>query len=89
MAPGATPARTELAVPLRAGPAHRLVLTTTSKARWSAIRARSPISISARDRFGNPVSAAEVVVRVDGRPTPAAVTPSGRGDVLGGSACQL
>ncbi|HEX3901981.1 MAG TPA: hypothetical protein VH853_03965 [Polyangia bacterium] len=77
MTVGAAPARTELPVPLHAGPPHRLVLTATNKVLVVGDARAVSVSISARDRFGNPVSAADVFVRVDGRPTPAAVSPAG------------
>jgi hypothetical protein len=76
-APGATPARAELGVPLHAAPPYRLAIGTSSK-RLVVGDARSvTVSITARDRFANPISAANVFVRVDGRPTPVTVTPAG------------
>ena len=73
----ATGGRAELTLPLRAAPSGQLSITASD--RWLIVGDPRPLalSISARDRFGNPTSAAEVVVRVDGRPTPVVVTPAG------------
>jgi hypothetical protein len=76
-APGVTPARAELAVPLRAAPPRRLAIAATSKRLVVGDPRAVSVSISARDRFANPISAADVFVRVDGRPTPVVVTPAG------------
>src|SRR6185312_8021341 len=59
----------------------RLALTSTSKLLVGDPRPVSVV-VTARDRFGNPVSAAGVSVRVDGRPAPAtvAVVPPARYD---------
>jgi hypothetical protein len=76
-APGATPARAELAVPLHAAPPRRLAIAVNSKRLVVGDAQAVTVSISARDRFANPISAADVFVRVDGRPTPVMVTPAG------------
>jgi hypothetical protein len=75
-APGTPTAHSELTLPLHAGPARRLALAPTTKLLVGDARPVS-VAVTARDRFGNPVSAADVFVRVDGRPTPAAVSPAG------------
>jgi hypothetical protein len=77
VAPGAVPGRAELVIPLHAAsPSH---LSITASDRWLIVGDPRPLSlsISSRDRFGNPTSAADVSVRVDGRPTPVVVTPAG------------
>ena len=79
-APGQSPAtggRADLVIPLRAAPPSQLSIASSD--RWLIVGDLRPIalSISARDRFGNPTSAADVFVRVDGRPTPVVVTPAG------------
>ena len=79
-APGAPPARSEATLPLHAGPARRLALTSTSKLLVGDPRPVSVV-VTARDRFGNPVSAAGVSVRVDGRPAPTTVSPAGAATV--------
>ncbi len=80
VAPGtgtATGGRAELVIPLHAAPASQLSIASSD--RWLIVGDPRPIalSISSRDRFGNPTSAADVFVRVDGRPTPVVVTPAG------------
>jgi hypothetical protein len=79
-APGATAAHSEVTLRLHAGPARRLGVTPAGKLLVGDPRPVS-VTITARDRFGNPVSAAEVFVRVDGRPTPATVSPAGSATV--------
>jgi hypothetical protein len=80
-APGAgTPqsgGRAELVIPLHAAPPTQLSISASD--RWLIVGDPRPLSlsISARDRFGNPASVSDVVVRVDGRPTPVVVTPAG------------
>ena len=73
----ATGGRAELVIPLHAAPASQLSIASSD--RWLIVGDPRPIalSISSRDRFGNPTSAAGVSVRVDGRPTPVVVTPAG------------
>ena len=77
VAPGRVAGRAELVIPLRAAaPSH---LSITASDRWLVVGDPRPIfvSVSSRDRFENPTSAANVLVRVDGRPTPVVVTPPG------------
>jgi len=83
VAPGRVAGRTErdgraaLVIPLHAAPPSQLAITSSD--RWLIVGDPRPISlsVSARDRFGNPTSAADLFVRVDGRPTPVVVTPAG------------
>ena len=80
VAPGpsiAAGGRAELVIPLHAAPPSQLSITSSD--RWLIVGDPRPLSlsISSRDRFGNPASAANVFVRVDGRPTPVVVTPAG------------
>jgi hypothetical protein len=69
--------RAELVVPLHAGPPSQLSISASD--RWLIVGDPRPISvsISSRDRFGNPASASNLSVRVDGRPTPVVWTPAG------------
>ena len=69
--------RAQLAIPLQAAAPTELSIAASD--RWLIVGDQRPVSlsVSARDRFGNPVSAANVSVRVDGRPTPVVVTPAG------------
>ena len=62
--------RAELVIPLHPAPPSQLSISASD--RWLIVGDPRPISlsISSRDRFGNPASAAGVFVRVDGRPTP-------------------
>jgi hypothetical protein len=64
-------------VPLHAAPPRKLTIATTSQRLVVGETRPVTVSISARDRFANPTSAADVFVRVDGRPTPVTVTPAG------------
>jgi hypothetical protein len=69
--------RAEMAVLLRAAsPAH---LSITASDRRLIVGDPRPIllTVASQDRFGNPTPAADVRVRVDGRPTPVEVTPDG------------
>jgi hypothetical protein len=80
VAPGTTSAtsgRAELVIPLHAAPPSQLSITSSD--RWLIVGDPRPISlsISSHDRFGNPTSAADVFVRVDGRPTSVVMTPAG------------
>ena len=69
--------RAELVIPLRAAPPSQLSIASSD--RWLIVGDPRPLSlaISSHDRFGNPTSAADVFVRLDGRPTPVVVTPAG------------
>jgi len=77
VAPGRVAGRAELAVPLRAAPPGHLSITASD--RWLVVGDPRPIllSVASSDRFGNPTSAADVLARVDGHPTPVEVTPDG------------
>jgi hypothetical protein len=77
VAPGRIAGRAELAVPLKAAPPGYLSITASD--RWLIVGDPRPIAlaVASHDRFGNPTSAAGVLVRVDGRPTPVEVTPNG------------
>ncbi|HLK92794.1 MAG TPA: hypothetical protein VKZ18_23075 [Polyangia bacterium] len=77
VAAGTPPARSDLKVSLRPGPPHKLAVTAASPALIVGETRPVTVTIAARDRFANPVSAAEVFVRVDGRPTSAAVSAEG------------
>ncbi|HEY4395462.1 MAG TPA: hypothetical protein VGP64_15430 [Polyangia bacterium] len=77
VAPGTLQARAEAVVPLHAAPPRRLAITATRQRLVVGDTQPVTVSISARDRFANPLSAADVFVRVDGRPTQVTVTPSG------------
>jgi hypothetical protein len=77
VAPGAVAGHAELAVPIRAAPPHRLVIAASNDQLIVGDGRPISLSVSARDRFGNATSAADVLVRVDGRPTPVALTASG------------
>jgi len=70
-------ARSELVIPVHAAPPSHLAIAASD--RWLIVGDPRPVSlsISSRDRFGNPTPATGVVVRVDGRPTPVVVTPAG------------
>jgi hypothetical protein len=76
--PAPAEGRAELVIPLRAAPPSQLSISSSD--RWLIVGDPRPISlsVSARDRFGNPASTAAVSVRVDGRPTPVVVTPAGQ-----------
>ncbi len=79
---GAAPdgGRAELVIPLHAAPPSQVSISSSSSSdKWLIVGDPRPISlsISSRDRFGNPASAAGVSVRVDGRPTPVVVSPAG------------
>jgi hypothetical protein len=69
--------RAELVIPLHAAPPSQLSFAASD--RWLIVGDPRPISlsVSSRDRFGNPASVADLLVRVDGRPTPVVVTPAG------------
>jgi hypothetical protein len=75
VAPGG--GRAALVIPLQSAAPSQLSISASD--RWLIVGDPRPISlsVSARDQFGNPVSAAGVLVRVDGRPTPVVVTPVG------------
>ena len=77
LAAGALPGRADAAVPLHAAPARRLTIAATSQRLVVGDARPVTVSVSARDRFANPTSAADVFVRVDGRPTRVTVTPAG------------
>ena len=69
--------RAELVIPLHAAPPAQLSISASD--RWLIVGDPRPLSlsVSSRDRFGNPASVSDVMVRVDGRPTPVVVTPAG------------
>jgi len=69
-AAGATPARADLAIPLRAGATARLVMTSSSDRLIVGARDTTRVTIIAQDKFGNPTSALGVAVAVDGVPRP-------------------
>jgi hypothetical protein len=77
VAAGTPPARSELRLSLRAGPPRKLTLTAASPVLIVGETRPVTVTIAARDRFANPVSAADVFVRVDGRPTSVAVSAEG------------
>ncbi|HVZ73526.1 MAG TPA: hypothetical protein VHJ20_14205, partial [Polyangia bacterium] len=63
---GAPLARADLAVPLVAGPPHRLSLSPSARRLVIGGGAQSRIVISAHDRFGNPTSADGAEATIDG-----------------------
>jgi hypothetical protein len=76
-AAGAIPARADAALALRAGPPEQIDVDTATDRLIVGERRSVPITISARDRFGNPTAVSGAAVRVDGKPQPIQPAPSG------------
>jgi len=81
-AAGATPARADLAIPLRAGATARLVMSPSSDRLIVGAHEMTRVAIVAQDAFGNPTSALGVSVLVDGVPRPANVSVDGTASVI-------
>ncbi len=76
-AAGRVPSRADTVIPLRPAGADRLDVDAASDHLIVGEPRSVPITISARDRYGNRTSAGGVVARVDGRPQPVELTPAG------------
>jgi hypothetical protein len=80
-AAGPTPARADLAIPLRAGATARLVMSPSSDRLIVGEHQTMRVAIVAQDAFGNPTSSLGVSVTVDGALRPAAVGVDGTASV--------
>ena len=76
-AAGSVPSRTDAVVPLRAAGADQLDVDAPSDRLIVGEPRSVPITISARDRYGNRTSAGGVVAHVDGRAQPVEITQAG------------
>ncbi|MFL5306853.1 MAG: hypothetical protein ACJ8F1_16680 [Polyangia bacterium] len=76
-AAGSVPSRADAVVPLRAAGADQLDVDAPSDRLIVGEPRSVPITISARDRYGNRTPASGVVAHVDGRPQPVEITSAG------------
>ena len=74
---GPAPSRADIVVPLRAARAEQLDVDAASDRLIVGEPRSVPVTIAARDRYGNRTSAGGVVARVDGRPQPVEITAAG------------
>jgi hypothetical protein len=76
-AAGAVPARADATLALRAAAPQQVDIDTATDRLIVGERRSVPITISARDRYGNPTPVDSATVRVDGHPQPLQAAPSG------------
>ncbi|HSS39254.1 MAG TPA: hypothetical protein VLT58_10835 [Polyangia bacterium] len=76
-AAGNVPSRADAAIPFHAAGADQLDVDAASDRLIVGEPRSVPITISARDRYGNRTPAGGVVARVDGRPQAVEITPAG------------
>ncbi|MES1207226.1 MAG: hypothetical protein ABUS79_14915, partial [Pseudomonadota bacterium] len=76
-AAGELPSRADAVVPLRAASPDRLEVDAGSDRLIVGEPRSVPITIAARDRYGNRTPAGGVVAHVDGHPQPVEITPTG------------
>ena len=80
-APGPTPGRADLAVPLGAGPPKLLSLVPSPRRLVVGGGESAAVAVRAYDAFGNSTSAVGAEVHVDGEPRPVVFGPDGAGQV--------